>query len=353
MKIKRLSVAIPLLAALCSPSFRLSAQETATDPVRLSVPYHQAHFSTLALHGGFKYWDKGFLITYANMDSTIHPSPNTPAVILYDREGDGRVAQEAVVWFKEAARLSVGHAAVTKSGKLLVTGGTGSHDGAIANFIVSIGTDGRIDRVIRTTPFLPIYICSAADDGTVWSYGFDRDEHGRWIRDSLRLRQYSFDKGEIRKLLEPSVLDSAWSRNSRGAYPGAMGMRCNSQKIVLYNGNSTQLIEFDLAADKLNISKAVPLPENKSVRITGFALTDSGDMFVSLHDRAKDPPLSGLFKLTFKGTEPGTWQGVEGTVGPFLQGSVAFLMGASGNDLLYTKQLFDGQVYWSNVTPKK
>jgi hypothetical protein len=115
-------------------------------------------------------------------------------VALYDR--DGHVVREGIVWFKDANSVSITDAAVNRAGNLVVSGGIENQAGAIANFIASIGTDGRLSQVIRTTPFVPIYVC-AAEDGTVWSYGMDRDEEGKGIEKSLRLRQYSFEKGQL------------------------------------------------------------------------------------------------------------------------------------------------------------
>jgi hypothetical protein len=86
--------------------------------------------------------------------------------VLYDR--NGAVAREAIVSFKDAKSVGIDDVAISKSGELVVAGGTESPTGAIANFIASIDAGGKIRQVVRTTPFLPVYVC-AAEDGTVWS----------------------------------------------------------------------------------------------------------------------------------------------------------------------------------------
>src|SRR5260370_21159707 len=222
--------------------------------VRLAEPYHQAHFPAL-LQGGFKYWDKGYLVTYA-LDGTLLVSPNKPGVLLYDKYVP--LAREGVVWLNGACSFSVGEAAVSQSGQLVVSGGTENEKAVIANFIAEIGSDDRVHKVIRTSPFMPVYVC-ALEDGTVWSYGIDRDNHLNGIQNSLRLRHYSFEKGQLHALFDPSTLSQDWLLDRR-SYSGAVVLRCNSKTVVLYNGESGDLVEIDLRTDSLKITKVAPLP---------------------------------------------------------------------------------------------
>jgi hypothetical protein len=238
--------------------------------------------------------------------------------------------------------------AINRAGNLVVAGGTENQADVIANFIASIGNDGRVSRVIRTTPFLPIYVC-AAEDGTVWSYGFDRDEEGKRVESSLMLRQYSFDKGQLRAMADKSTLNSSGWSLDRGRYPGDISLRCTSREVGLYNGSSGEWVQFDIAADKLRVEKVDPLPQPKEMRITGFALTEAGDVFVSLHGSSSDPPRSGLFRLEFNGAGVGLWVPVKNTVAAYLHGPIERLLGTDGTDLIYTRD-FDGTAYWSQIT---
>jgi hypothetical protein len=342
MKIVRF--AAPLLILLGSvwtpPSLIGQSKKTASG--NLSKPLHQASIPGL-LHTWYRLWDKDYLISWGSLGSW-DASPSEPAVVLYDR--DGHIAREAVVWFKDASRVSVSSVAISRSGNLVVAGGTTNGAGAIANYIASVGKDGHLGRVIRTTPFMPIYIC-AAEDGTVWSYGIDRDEMGRGIEDSLRLRQFSFESGGVRAMLDISTLNSAGWTLPHGRYPGEISLRCNSQKVGLYNGASNEWLEFDFSANKLRVARVNPLPSPKTMRITGFAMTEAGDVFVSLHDTSSATPRSGLFRLEFDSAGLGSWIPVANTIGPYLRGGpMERLLGADGNDLVYTGDL-EGAAYWS------
>lgn len=320
------------------------AQQTTTAVYSLAAPHRQTGLpqptSIWARHWGLR-WDKGYLVTYNEMPEN---GPAKPAVVLYDRNGDP--SREATVWFKDARSVSISDAAVSKAGELVVSGGTENEAGVIANFVASIGTDGRISQVVRTTPFLPLHLCNPGD-GTVWSYGVDRDAQGRRVEDSLMLRHYSLNNGQLAAMLDRSKLNaSGWSLVD-GVYPGAIALRCTSSKVALLNLGSSEFIEVDIATNALKIRKLNPLPSPKEMRITGFALTESGDVFVSLHDRTSQPPRSGIFRLTFDAGNVGSWIPVENTVGPYLHGGpVERLLGADGDDLVYTRDL-EGTAVWS------
>src|SRR5260370_36097913 len=113
--------------------------------VRLAEPYHRAHFPAL-LQGGFKYWDKGYLVTYA-LDGTLHVSPNKPGVLLYDKYG--HIAREAVVWLNGARSVSVGDAAVSQSGQLVVSCGAENEKGVISHLFAGICRHYRLHQSNR------------------------------------------------------------------------------------------------------------------------------------------------------------------------------------------------------------
>jgi hypothetical protein len=316
-------------------------------PARLPEPYHQAQFSAL-FQEGFQRWDHGYLITHA-WNGTLETSPSKPGVALYDK--DGQIAREAVVWLDGARTVSVGDAATTKSGRLVVSGGTINQEGVIANTIMEIGHDNRVHRVIRTSPFMPAYVC-ALDDGTVWSYGVDRDDHFAGIENSLRLRHYSFEKGQLRALLDATRLSQGegWLLE-RGRYPGEINLRCNSKTVALYNAASGELVEVDLQTNTLKVTEVTSLPSPPEFQITGFALTDSGALFASFYDRSTKPAMSGLFRMSRDNAGGAKWVPVEGTVGSYLQtSSIERLLGADGDDLVYAR-LKDGKMFWSKPNP--
>ncbi len=342
MRDLRLVTFVLTVSSLVSSPAYVFAQHARPDATSLSEPHYQAKLPAPTNSYPFRYWDKGYFITYSIDDA----SPSRPAAILYDQ--NGRIAREVYVWFKDAHSVSIGDVAVSRSGNIVVAGGTESPASAIANFIASIGDDGRVRQVIRTTPFLPAYVC-AAEDGTVWSYGFDRDEKLEGVQGSLMLRQFSFDKGQLRAMLDKFTPKTPWWP-THGHYAGEIDLRCTSDKVGLLNGGAGEYVEFDVSTNKLTISEIEPLPPVHETQISGFALTESGDVFVSLRDRSSKPPRSGLFRLSFAASALGKWVPVKDTIGPYLNGAkVGQLLGTDGSELIYTRDL-DGTAYWSKFT---
>lgn len=314
----------------------------------MTKPFHQASFGAI-LEDGFRDWENGYLIAYGS-NHTLETTPSKPGLILYDH--DGRVARQPIVWVDGASIVTVRHAAANQSGNLVVAGGAVDSKGALASFIGQIGSDDRLHSIIRTTPFAPAYVCPI-DDGTVWTYGTDRDDHHNVVQDSIRLRHYSFEKGQLQALLNVTTLPdyaathNQWRFDRGNAYD--VSLRCNSRSLVLYNAPSGDLIELDLKTTAMTVTKVPLFPAQcPTFCITGFTLTDSGEMFASfLDNRKRGTPLSGLFRLTH--TKPGTaeWVAVSGTLGIYLKDSpIHKLWGSDGDNVVYSQQR-DGRLYWS------
>jgi hypothetical protein len=155
LKIFKLAPTVLILLTLPLTVLHLAAQGARSASGSLSEPQHKANIPCL-LHTWTRLWDKGYLVSWGSVGSH-EASPSEPAVVLYDR--DGRVAREGIVWFKDGSSVGINDVAINRAGVLVVAGGTENKAGAIANFIASIGNDGRLGKVIRTTPFLPVYVC--------------------------------------------------------------------------------------------------------------------------------------------------------------------------------------------------
>jgi hypothetical protein len=325
-------------------SYPPCAAQTSSKQIRLAEPYHQAQFPSL-FNGGVSRWENGYLISYL-FNGRGEANSSSPAVEVYGKGGE--FVRQAVVSFDGAKLVTMSAATMSRTQNLFVSGASVSDQGAIASFIAEIGADDRIRRVVRTNPFSPRLVC-AMEDGTVWSYGFERDDHFNAAPNAPRLRHFSFDKGQLQALLDTSVLNDNWSLDL-GRYPGEVSLRCNSKTIVLYNGQTGDLIEVDSATGKLKATKLTPLPPPPNFAMNGFVLTESGDLFASFKDRShspKAPPLSGLFRLDRGATNGASWVPLEETVGPYLHGGpIERLIGADGDDLVYST-LKDGRLYWS------
>lgn len=343
-------LAVCLLGVLAT----LSHGQTPSLP-SLAEPHHEAMLPALR-DPGFQDWNNGYLVTRA-FEGTPYVSPSRPALRLYDRSG--RLVREIIVWFEDAVRVSLADAVVTPDGKVIVSGGMSNSVGAVSNFIAEVDGAGRIARMIRTEPFVARHVC-AGDDGTVWSYGFDRNvpEAGA---STFLLRQYSFDKGPLRSMLDRASLDFAVWRLVDGNYPGEVRLFCAPGKVGLLNWKSQQYFEFDVLTAALKSVRIAPLlaPQETNdphpQRITGSAMTQTGDVFVSLtiHIEKAAPPTWGVYKLRYQQTSGATWIPVAGSVGTQAAGMRPRVLGADGNDLVYMRDMTLGtSAFWSTVTLK-
>lgn len=276
--------------------------------------------------------------------------PETPNVVLYD--ANGLRAREGRIWFSGAARVHIGHVAVTDAGNIIAAGYVVSTDAAVASFIAKTDLSGKVAQVVRTNPFVPKMVC-AASDGTVWSFGHDREKHEA-KEDYAMLRQYSFDKGLLREYLPRQTFPPGPSpalnfRGQWGAY-----LRCTKDGVALYVNQSDEYIELLGPSNTLTRWPvgAMPLP---GMKVLGFAVTDSGQVYGALSEfeRGLDLGWTGLYELERDArTGEARWLPVPGTLNyldtkqGFPRGAFIRLWGTDGKNLIIT-QAGQGGLAWA------
>ena len=350
--LKWILLVLPVIVLL-SPSQLHGQSAVVTQPGLMQIS-HEGNFPSV-LEDGRRYHDKGYLLAFAS-NHTVETSPSSAGFLVFDR--DGNIAHEPVIWIKGANVVTVHYVAVNSSGNPIVSGAALDANGTVASFIGEVGSDDHLHRIIRTTPFVPAHVC-ALDDGTVWAYGMDRDEHLNGIQNSLRLRHFDFKKGQVEALLNATTLPDYASTSEGWLFydfmPNEVDLRCNSKTAVLFNMRSGDLVEVDLKSNAMKITK-VPLPPapiEEGFLITGFALTQSGEIFASFLDRREiHSAVSGLFRLNRESATTAKWVAVPGTVGLYHKDSaLQNLLGADGDDLVFAKQR-DGRLYWAKFASK-
>src|SRR5215469_15671557 len=234
----------------------------------LASPRHTAEFIAHENHS-FS-WDKNYLVVFGT-GKVKQP------ITLYDKTG--KWLFESWLTVDGAARIFIQDASPTSKGTVAVAASSEDKDGASVDMIVEVGKGG-IGRVIRTSPFYSLRLC-ATDEGTVWAYGVELTDDRRAERGLHypMLREYSFEKGELR-----SALDRATVRPPRGV-PVDGGpaeefqMRCGFGKAVLVNGATRELIEYHFSASQLTRWPMNIQPEG--YQVNGAALTESGEVYLS------------------------------------------------------------------------
>jgi len=305
---------------------------------RIDIPHYQADFSSVISNGVHAVsWHKGHLVSFS-FGEVKEP------LVLHDR--NGQVLFEASLTFEKAVRTYVQHATVTNSGTAVVAGSVVNSDGATADLIAEVGKDG-IRRVIRTSPFYLFKVC-ATDQGTVWAYGQELTEDRRLEPRTHypMLREYSFDKGELRSALDRSTVILPKGVPISGARE-ELQMRCNGNKVILLNAPARELIEYDLSASRLSRWPLAPLPDGIDfARITGAALTDSGEVYVSMSDGTNAKDLTRILRIRVNPSGAADWVQVAATQ---RNGSDFVLLGSDGEDLVYSRGRRAPTVFWSKT----
>jgi len=112
-------------------------------------------------------WDRnGYLIHH-------HASADPqPLIWVYTTEGQlvGHISPARAL--TDARGISLKDAAVTKKGTLLVAATARSKKNALASALLEFDLQGKLQRIIKTDPFVPKRI-ALDGDGNVWMFGYD------------------------------------------------------------------------------------------------------------------------------------------------------------------------------------
>lgn len=300
----------------------------------LAPPRYKAEFTPVISNGVHRVsWDKGHLVSFSG--------EMKEPVAMYDTSG--KWLFENPLTFENAIQTYIQDAAPTGSDTAVVAASAVNADGAVADLIIDVGKDG-IRHAIRTSPFYPERVC-ATDDQKVWAYGTEikNNRAGEPRAHYPMLREYSFEKGELR-----STLDRASVRPPQGVpVTGTQSdvyMRCAPGRVVLVSGPTNELMEYDLAASKLTRWPLAPLPER--FYINGAAVTAAGEVYISIF-RPGQNALTGLVRLSVNSAGTAEWTPL--IVGPPSGGKFFLLLGNDGDDLVYSLGRSAPTLYWARA----
>ena len=336
MRVLQVSAALLLLAVICN------GQE-ATDQTQFRAePNTKAIFSGIA--GGsvafpFERFEHGHLLAWDH-----EGSPTKPSILVFGR--DGKLEREVVVWFPGAVRVNIGDVAITKGGRLVATGAAAQENGAIADFLAAFDKGGKMQNVVRTSPYVANLICTTADEETVWTFGWDRHVQSSSKHYSM-LREYSMEKGLRSELLDRATLPVDHLL-MKGASLGDVGLHCTSSAVALHIVQTGQLIEHRLKdGAQLTYTK---LPKvAKDVRVTGYTMTEDGELFASMSIENTSPLTYGLFRLQKHNSE-GQWQPVDGMLFSATKEKNSMrILGSEDNDVVYLSDSARDAVTWAHM----
>jgi hypothetical protein len=318
------------------------------DGPALSPATHSALYPELmCVHCIVPQWDHGYLL---HLEIDKDPAMTT----MYDR--DGKKVLEARLEPPDAAKVSLSAAAATHAGGILAVGGGVMTDGSIQGFIARTDLTGHTIQSLHTGRFSPHQVCEVTD-GTTWTLGYALDYRDSPDADKNVLRHYSFEKGLLESLVALDSISKSRDATLNVNSVGRSFLRCGKDRVSIFFGAAAQYIEVDASNGKLTRWN-VALPRIGGGKATGFAVTEEGRMFVSLHG-VSEPNNSvtfGLYELKAKtGTSVATLVPVDGTLTTHERGGVLpdetldRLWGADGDQLVVHRYGDGWGISWAKV----
>lgn len=320
-------------AVSSNKSMQTAAPDTIAS-VGLAPPHYQADFTPVIADGQhWLSWDHGHLVSFVIGGSGL--------ITVYDKTG--KWLFEDPLSFENAVKVFIHDAAATSLGNAVIAAAVVNRDGTTADMIVK-AVKGGTRSVVRTNPFYPLKVC-ATDEGTVWAYGTEMNED-RFPSHQAHypmLREYSFEKGELRTALDRPTVRPAQGRTLKGSGE-ELQMMCTKGKVVIINGVINELEAYDLGASSLSRWPIQPLPDGFS--INGAAMTDSGEVYVSVL-KGGQKALTGILHLRLNSSGRLDW--IPLVIRPTVEGDALFLFGNDGEDLVYSRGIKAPTLFWSTV----
>jgi hypothetical protein len=223
-------------------------------------------------------WSHGALMNVQYQDT------NSPLIWI-----DDGIAQHAVPFsIKGALSMLVYDCDRGSDGTLWLSGSATDPDGRHAAFVAWISADNTSSLVIRTGQYRPMRI-AAAPDGTLWSVGSESMTK-TVSADAAVIRHFDKSGRTVNSLIQQSTI-------AHTAYLEGIlnSVRASNDRIAWYcvgfdDHTTGRYVEISLDG-KLLTDISVRLPNNSlAYQITGFALSDKGDAFLSATARGNGQP---------------------------------------------------------------
>ena len=299
-------------------------------------------------------WDQHYLLHLA-----IDKDPSL--VMMYDR--DGKKVVEGRVTVQGAARISLRAAGATQGGQIVAAGGAMMADGSNQHFIAEIGATGHTVQAIQLGDFSPQQVCTASD-GTVWVLGYNQGSNDSAEADTNILRHYDFANGLLGSYVSLGSLSAARDAVLLVESPQKSSLRCEKDRVSLLFWSAAhsvaQYVVVNTSSQEVARWRVIaPFAEAKA---NGFAVTDDGEVFVSLTgwSDSESTMRHGLYKLqATTGKAVATLIPVGGTVtavkchdcgNALPDGTFLKLYGADGDEIVVRRTGDGSGLAWAKVS---
>ena len=262
--------------------------------------------------GAIPKWTNGVLITVDGWLSA------RPVIFLYDRSG----VQTSAIPFSisGAARIYIADFDRGVDGTIGLVGSATDADGRTGSFVATISPDGSISKTTRTSPYSARHV-AVAPDGTLWTEGWEMVSSAA-LKAGGKTHHTAAESfvpgaGNIRHFDREGKLVVAFVAQSTFHIPEAIGgvdnfLRVSADRVVMYSGRDQKFVEIPFDGNPvIDIFLALPVAR---ARITGMAVNEAGDVYLSEEDSQQDHKHLGIWVLDRKNrswvmTKERTFQG--------------------------------------------
>lgn len=266
----------------------------------------------------------GFFLTY---------DFDRPTVWSFDAAG--RQLMEVPLSMPGIAKILIKDVAAAVDGTVVAATSASTARGEWVALLFWIEPNGRIARVVRTSPF-GLARVTFASDGSLWAAGVVKDSQYRELPEYDMLCQYSVDGRLLRTALpRTSFRQQDWPSIRVGL------MLAGRDRICLYIPSASEWVEVSLSGVVVDRRRVNPIAENVDL-VSGGLVGSSGSVYVG----TSSPTVQA-------GAQPGTPQRnrrLDKTSGTFVPvagqpalGS-ALIIGSDGNHLVFYQR--PGTFWW-------
>jgi hypothetical protein len=212
-----------------------------------------------------------------------HNRTSAPVVRIFGE--DGVQINAIAIEIPGANYIEVRRAAHGGDGATAICGAARDGDGHIAGFLALVSARGQIQRLVRTEPYSPTAV-TIAPDGTIWMKGAEYVPVKRVPSKTNAgiIRHLDASGKELGAYLPQS--DLTWHQ----LFLGIDRLVANSRRVGWYNGQGA-ITYFEVVDGRIERYPAVPLENIETDEISGLAITDDDQVFVTRSVRGDYPEL--------------------------------------------------------------
>jgi hypothetical protein len=250
---------------------------------------------------------------------------NGPKIAVLNDTG---TADASPLLIPGAAKNAIYDAVLQPNGNIVASGWATKTDGAMLTFIAEISRDGKLESVVRTTPFAPYRLCSAAN-GQVWAFGRDIDaETHDNVPSYPMMRLFGVHGGVLKTAMEHSIV------GDKHVNPYTVSLACNQNAGVVYFPTTGHIIELSFADGSVRKWSTQPA-SSLEYRTTGLSLTKSGDLFATIQMLDSTPRITSLFHVSLPADRSvANWDPIVDESGTAVRENWIRLLGTSGDELI-------------------